>query len=268
MRVAIYARTSTDRQNVDSPADQIARCREFAKARGWRVAEDLVVEEPAVSGASRHNRPAFVKLFARIDEWDVLLAYDFARLSRDGEDLGWIRNELRARRRSAFEAKTGLDIFNIGSRVLGVFSEEFREQVARDTHRGLQGRVERGLSAGGRPFGYDSIREPDGKGSRLHVNPEQAEVVCRIFSAYVAGESLRALAYRLNAENVPAPRPRRAKRLAPAWSLTAVREMLRNPIYRGELVWNKSVWTKVHATGKRVRHERPESEWLRRVDEC
>lgn len=57
MHVAIYARMSTDRQSEDSPADQIARCRTFALARGWTVLEELVIEEPAVSGATRHNRP-------------------------------------------------------------------------------------------------------------------------------------------------------------------------------------------------------------------
>jgi DNA invertase Pin-like site-specific DNA recombinase len=34
MRAAIYARMSTDKQSADSPADQIARCREFAERRG------------------------------------------------------------------------------------------------------------------------------------------------------------------------------------------------------------------------------------------
>ncbi len=57
LRAAIYARMSTDKQSADSPADQIARCRDFAASRGWTVAADLVVEDAGVSGASRHNRP-------------------------------------------------------------------------------------------------------------------------------------------------------------------------------------------------------------------
>jgi DNA invertase Pin-like site-specific DNA recombinase len=79
---------STDRQSADSPADQIARCRGFAAARGWQIVEDLVVEEPAVSGALHHNRRGLLALMERIGEWDVLLAWDFSRLTRDVEDLG------------------------------------------------------------------------------------------------------------------------------------------------------------------------------------
>ena len=81
VKAAIYARMSTDKQSAHSPGDQIARCREFAKQRGWRVVEDLVVEDAGVSGASRHNRPKLLELIARIEEWDRLLCFDFSRLS-------------------------------------------------------------------------------------------------------------------------------------------------------------------------------------------
>jgi hypothetical protein len=43
--------------------------------------------------------------------------------------------------------------------------------------------------------------------------------------------------------------------------------MLRNPIYRGERIWNKSYWVKDHETGKRRRFERPESEWVQQQEE-
>ncbi|HTX52499.1 MAG TPA: recombinase family protein, partial [Candidatus Baltobacteraceae bacterium] len=48
---------------------------------------------------------------------------------------------------------------------------------------------------------------------------------------------------------------------------SALREMLRNPIYRGDLVWNRSEWVKDHETGWRRRFERPEAEWVRQHDE-
>jgi len=68
MRVAIYARMSTDKQSDTSPDDQIARCREYAEREGWAVVEDLVVAEAGVSGASRHNRPGLLEMMARISE--------------------------------------------------------------------------------------------------------------------------------------------------------------------------------------------------------
>jgi hypothetical protein len=58
-------------------------------------------------------------LIARIAEWDVLLCFDFSRLARGSEDLGWVRNRLRVEKRTAFEASSGLDLFNVDAELPG-----------------------------------------------------------------------------------------------------------------------------------------------------
>jgi DNA invertase Pin-like site-specific DNA recombinase len=266
---------STDKQSADSPADQIARCRDFANTRGWTVAETLVMSEAGISGASRHNRPGLLELVARIGEWDVLLCWDSSRLARDSEDLGWIRNRLRAHRRTGYEVSTGLDFFNVGAKVLGVMAEEYLVRLRADTQRGLRGRAERGLSTGGTAYGYRSEpvaldehgRAVEGAGFRLVVDEAEAAVVRRIFDLYLGGDGLRAIAHRLNTEGVAAPRPRALRRRPPSWAPTSIREMLRNRLYRGERVFGRSEWVKDHETGRRRRHERPEAEWVRQADE-
>ena len=180
-------------------------------------------------------------------------------------------------KRTAYEAATGLDLFNVGAKVMGVLGEEYLVKLRQDTHRGLRGRVERGLSGGGLPYGYRSEPihsgrtnhrgEPIPDGYRWVPNPEQAPIVRRIFEQYVNGWGCGRLAHQLNADKVPPPRPRSAKKRGGAWSMTALRELLRNPIYRGEYIWNRSEWIKDHETGKRRRYARPESEWLRKHDE-
>ena len=270
MRAAIYARMSTDKQSEASPADQVRECRSFAERRGLDVVPDLVFEEAGISGASRHNRPRLLELVARIDEWDVLLAFDFSRLARNQEDLGWIRNRLRLHRREAFESSTGLELGNIGARVMGVFSEEYLTKLAADTHRGLRGRFDRKLATGGCPFGYrtvaivvgsDAHGRPLMDGFELEVDPELAPIVGRLFDGYaLQGLGLRTLAHQLNAEGHRSPRGK-------GWAPTAIRELLRNPIYRGERVWNRSLWVKDHDTGRRRRIERPESEWTHQHEE-
>ena len=98
LRSAVYARYSSDRQSAESIADQVTHCREFAAANGLEIIEHLITEDAGISGASRHNRPALVKLIERIDEWDVLLCWEFSRIARNSEDLGWVRNRLRVAR--------------------------------------------------------------------------------------------------------------------------------------------------------------------------
>jgi site-specific DNA recombinase len=62
VRAAIYARMSTDKQNEQSPDDQIAYCRRFAERQGWALVESLVVAEAGISSASRLNRPGLFGL--------------------------------------------------------------------------------------------------------------------------------------------------------------------------------------------------------------
>ena len=82
---------------------------------------------------------------ARISEWDVLLCWEFSRLARSSEDLGWIRNRLHVMKKTAFEAATGLDVFNVGSKVMGVLAEEYLVKLRADTRRGLRGERSGGL---------------------------------------------------------------------------------------------------------------------------
>jgi len=263
MRAAIYARMSTDKQSADSPADQIARCREFAKARCWCVVEELVIEDAGISGASRHERPQFLELMARIAEWDTLLCWDFSRLARNEEDLAWTANRLASARKNAIAVSTGRPIHDLGARIEGVISAEYLCKLKLDTHRGLLGRAERGLATGGLAYGYRS-EQVEGGGSRWVIDPEQAAVVRSLFQRYLAGEGLKELAHSLNARGVPPPRPRANHERRPSWSPSAIREMLLNPVYKGEVVWIRSEWIKDHETGRKRRFERPESEWIRR----
>ncbi|HTF32183.1 MAG TPA: recombinase family protein [Myxococcota bacterium] len=262
LRCAIYARMSTDKQSEASPADQVARCREFSARQGWRVVDDLVVKEAGISGASRHNRPGLLRLMDRISEWDVLLCWDFSRLARDSEDLGWIRNHLRVSKKTAHEVTTGLDIFNVGSKVMGIINEEYLVKLRADTQRGLLGRAERGLATGGLAYGYRS--EPViGGSSRIVIDEERAPIVRAIFARYAAGAGLGELARTLNFDRLPPPRPRALRDRPASWAPSAIREILRNTLYRGVRIYNRTEWIKDHATGRRRRFERPEGEWRR-----
>jgi len=80
------------------------------------------------------------------------------------------------------------------------------------THRGLAGCVTRGLSAGGRIFGYRAVAvEAARRGTkhtapaRFEIHPEEAAIVQRIFRDYAAGHSMQAIAFALNREGVHFP---------------------------------------------------------------
>ena len=132
-------------------------------------------------------------------------------------------------------------------------------ELAKKTHRGLQGRALQGLHTGGRCFGYENVREGDSV--RYQINEAEATVVRRIFEMAAGGGSLKTITKKLNSEHVPPPRKRAGKNDA-TWCPNAIREMLRNELYIGRLIWNRSRYVKQPGTNKRLRRMRPTSEWI------
>ncbi len=113
-----------------------------------------------------------------------------------------------------------------------------------------------GRYLGGRPpYGYrlgdagphpNPARAADGKRlHRLEPDPIAAPVVLRIFTDYVNGAGLFAIAESLTREGIPSPsghdpaRNRHRASTKGAWSKVAVRAILDNPRYTGRQVWNR-----------------------------
>lgn len=94
LRCAIYARVASIQQN-DTPLDkQVAACRSYAARQGWKLAKSYS-EAAAATHASQ--RPSFRNLIedARRKEFDIVLATDHSRFSRDLTDSEWFCQEMR-----------------------------------------------------------------------------------------------------------------------------------------------------------------------------
>ena len=73
MPAAIYARFSSDLQDLRSIADQVDLARRYAEGRGLPVVE--VYDDAAISGASTLNRPGLLRLIAAAQarRFDVII---------------------------------------------------------------------------------------------------------------------------------------------------------------------------------------------------
>src|SRR5262249_14968475 len=92
---------------------------------------------------------------------------------------------------------------------------------------------------------------------RRVIDDDEAAIVRRIFTLYAEGDGLTRIAKRLNADGMRAPRAGTG-----SWAPTAVREIIRRPLYAGRIVWNRS--QKITRRGSRAQRLRPESEWMYR----
>lgn len=262
MKAALYARYSTTGQREASIDDQLRECRDFAKRQGFSVVEEF--HDAAMSG-NESNRPGYQRMLAaaRDKGFGVIVAHELSRLSRNEAETHSLREELEWLGIHIVTATDGIDTRQASMGILlsvkSAMARAELQQAADRTHRGLKGRVLAGRSGGGKCYGYGS------KDGVRFVIDEQARVVVRIFERFLDGGSTRAIAGELNRDAVPSPGStwrRTQRRTDGRWMQSAVYTMLRNPIYVGEVVWNRRRSRKKVRSGKRGFTPRPREEWI------
>jgi site-specific DNA recombinase len=263
MKVAIYARYSSENQRDASIADQFRVCREFAQRQGWHVEREY--SDHSVSGTTL-LRPGFQAMMreALRNKFDIVMAEALDRFSRDQEDTAGLFKRLTFAGVNIVTLSEG-DITHLHIGLKGTMNALFVKELAEKTRRGLRGRIELGKAGGGVSFGYRIVRRLENgvvtTGDR-EIVPEEAAIVRRVFNDYRAGASPKQIAKALNAEGVRGPR-------GALWSPSTIHGnpergigILHNELYIGRLVWNRQRFLKDPDTGKRVARTNPPSEWI------
>jgi DNA invertase Pin-like site-specific DNA recombinase len=206
VKVAIYARYSSDNQRDASIADQMRVCRAFAERQGWAISQEY--SDHAVSGATLLRSGFQALMRAALNRtFDVVLAESLDRFSRDQEDTAGLFKRLTFAGVNIVTLAEG-DITHLHIGFKGTMNALFLKDLAEKTHRGLRGRIEDGKSAGGLCYGYRVVKTLSGgnvtTGER-EIDPAEAAVVERIFREFVAGVSPKAIGKKLNQEGTTGP---------------------------------------------------------------
>lgn len=259
MKVALYARYSSDSQRDASIADQLRVCRAHAERQGWHIVEEYT--DHAISGASL-LRPGIQAMIADAvtGRFQVVLAEAMDRLSRDQEDIAGLFKRMSYGDVKIITLSEG-EVTQLHVGLKGTMNALFLKDLADKTRRGLRGRVEQGKSGGGNSYGYTVVKQFDAHGEAVRgdrtIDHQQAVVVCRIFDDYAAGKSAKRIAVELNREKVPAPS-------GGDWGFSTINGnpkrgtgVLNNELYIGKLVWNRQRFIKDPATGKRHPRDEP-----------
>ncbi|GFE80267.1 hypothetical protein GCM10011487_22670 [Steroidobacter agaridevorans] len=277
MRAVIYARYSSENQRAASIEDQTRNCRRRAEAEGWAVVREYA--DAAMTG-SDSKRPQYQAMIAAAlrGEFDVLLLDDLSRLTRDSVEQEQTIRRLEFHGLRIVATSDGYDSQSkarkVHRSVKGLMNEIFLDDLRDKTHRGLAGQALKGYWCGGKPYGFklkpildstqrDAYGQPARIGTVLEIDPDQAAVVRYIYERFVDGASYTVIAAELNGRNVPSPGStwRRKTRRCGGWMNSAVRVIVRNPLYTGRVRWNVSQFVRDPDTGQHKRRRRPQADW-------
>jgi site-specific DNA recombinase len=264
VKVALYARYSSDNQRDASIADQFRVCRLYAEKQGWQIVEEY--SDQAISGASL-LRPGIQGLImdATRGRFQIILAEAMDRLSRDQEDIAGLYKRMAYSDVKIVTLSEG-EVSHLHVGLKGTMNALFIKDLADKTRRGQRGRVEQGKSGGGNAYGYDVVKKFGACGEPMRgdrtINEFQADVIRRIFRDYATGKSANRIAVELNREGIQAPSGGDWGNSTINGNVKRRNGILNNEMYIGKIVWNRQRFIKDPDNGRRQARANPESEWI------
>ena len=235
---ALYARVSSDRQDVDlSVSAQLRALRDYADKNGYLVAREYIDEAESGRVAAR---PEFRKM---IDEgskadapFEVILVWKFSRFTRKREHAVAFKSLLRRKGVKVVSITEHADDTPTGKLMEAIIEsvdEFYSENLAQEVTRGMREAASRGFwVASAVPYGYVKVHVQDGakKRPKLELDPGRSSVVRRMFRMAESGRSVLDITKTLNGEGI-------ASSTGKFWSKTMVHYVLSNEAYTGTLVW-------------------------------
>ena len=225
----IYVRVSTEEQVKEgfSINAQKEKLKQYALLKDWDI-HDIYVDDGR-SGKNLEDRPEIQRLSNDVEEERInsVLVYKIDRLTRSMKNLLELV-ELFQRKNCSFNSFTeAIDTSSATGRmflkIVGIFAEFERENLAERVKFGCEQRAREGKYASTIVFGYDYI-----KGQGLVVNEYEKQVVNNIFEWYLNSMSFREIAEKLKANNIPTKR-------GGTWKAPTIYHMLTNSLYKGKV---------------------------------
>ena len=238
LRVAAYARVSSDSEDqVNSYIAQVDfYSKHIAGKEEWEMV-DIYADE-GISGLEARNRDEFNRMMAdcREGKIDRVLCKSFSRFARNTQEYIQIVRELLRLGISIHFEKENIDTGKMTSeqiaQIYGAFAQMESTSHSSNMRFSVRMRMENGLFVPPSvPYGYRLA------GRDLEIVPEEAEVVRRIFSAYLSGQGKDDIAKELNQLGVDRGRNREK------WYPSTVAYILTNISYTGNMIWQKSYAT-------------------------
>ncbi|MDR1925654.1 MAG: recombinase family protein [Planctomycetaceae bacterium] len=248
---AVYARYSSDLQDISSIDGQIRKSRDWAVRNKLSILENNCFSDEAVSG-TKDRRPGLDQMLAAAEkgEFDVLIVESLSRLARSHIFASTVMMHLvYVLKIRIVGIDDGCDTNNSNWELLAGIKNILNEQFIRDlgnmVRRGHVENLMQGFSIGDLCFGYKSEpainnrshggRNPKPK-MQYSIHDSQAIWVKEIFNWYVYdGKSLRWIARELNKNGVP--KDHRAT--TNIWHHNSVKIILSNKKYIGIWSWGK-----------------------------
>ena len=228
LTAALYARVSTEKQDADdktSLSEQIGDMEAYCERKGLTIAARF---QEVGSGTTR-NRPEFQRMLAdaKAGRFDTIVCWKSDRLSRGMYPAAALMEVVEAHQIRLEAVMDAIDMktFGLMAAIGKIELDNFRERAS----MGKRGAAKQGrIPSGSIPYGYRI-----GDDGKPEIVEPEAEVVRRIFTAYLEGTPATAIVVELEEST------------GRRWHEAHVHRMLGQTAYAGRFVYGRSKKTRL-----------------------
>lgn len=240
LRVAAYCRVSTDSdEQASSYETQVEHYTEYIKKNPeWEFAG--IYADDGISGTNTKKREEFNRMIeaCKAGEIDMIITKSISRFARNTLDcLKYIRM-LKDKNIPVFFEKESINTMDAKGEVLltimASLAQQESQSLSQNVKMGLQFRYQNGqVQVNHNHFlGYTKDRK-----GNLVIDPEQAEVVKRIYREYLEGSSMDKIAKGLEKDGILTGAGKKK------WWTSTINKILRNEKYIGDALLQKTYTT-------------------------
>ncbi len=236
-RVAAYARVSTDHEEQQSSYEaQVDYYTTYISSRDdWEFV--TVYADEGITGCNTKKRDGFNAMVAdALDgKIDLIVTKSVSRFARNTVDSLTTIRKLKENGTEVFFEKEAIWTFDSKGELLITIMSSLAQEESRSISENCTWGQRKRFADGKvtvpfkRFLGYD--KGPDGN---LVVNPEQAQLVRRIYGMYLTGYSPYSIARSFTEEGIPSPGGKKQ------WNASNIRSILTNEKYKGDALLQKT----------------------------
>ena len=239
-RVAAYARVSTDHEEQQtSYAAQVSYYTEYIQNNpDWEFIK--VYADEGLTGCNTKKREAFNAMIADAlaGRIDLIITKSVSRFARNTVDSLTAIRKLKENGVECYFEKESIWTFDGRGELLISIMSSLAQEESRSISENVTWGQRKRFADGkvtvpfGRFLGYDR-----GEHGELIVNQQEAEIVRRIYSLFLQGQTPYGIAKILTQDGIPTPGGKTN------WGGTTVRSILTNEKYKGDALLQKSFCT-------------------------
>ena len=236
-RVAAYCRVSTDKEQQEHSFEtQKEMYTEMIMMKpNWQMAG--IYADEGITGTIAKKRPDFMRMIedCRKGKIDLIITKSVSRFSRNNLDCLLYVRELKEMGIPIIFEKEGINTLQVSSELLITLFSGLSQAESESISMNVKIGKRQSLKNGNVPFSYKSfLGYRKGADGKPEIDEEQAVIIRRIFSEYLAGKSLLDIAKGLTADEIPTARGKAN------WSSARVQSILTNEKYKGDALLQKT----------------------------